>query len=358
MFSASLAGAAVASTLSVLRNDSLYNNTVVVAWLAWFSEQFSTTLLLLPVLMAAPRLKQLLRIQVRWRLKGCLPLLALLLSLIFSVYIGGPGAIAFPIPALLWCAVRYQLFPVTLLTLLTGMTEISSISANLVLYETPNNHNAFLDTLMSARLGIAMLVMGPLILASSIAANRKLMRRLEHSANHDFLTGVLARSDDAQSGRAAGAQAPLQRGGVAPADRHRPFQADQRYARPQRRRSGFGVICAHRTARAAPRSAVRPLGRGRVRHHAAACAGGTGRGAGEHLRRLVEQAELQAEGKQTLKITISVGVASLAMNEVKSLEQLMNMADIALYRAKSQGRNRVESFNVVNGNSVEHILFR
>ena len=194
MFSASLAGAAVASTLSVLRNDSLYNNTVVVAWLAWFSEQFSTTLLLLPVLMAAPRLKQLLRIQVRWRLKGCLPLLALLLSLIFSVYIGGPGAIAFPIPALLWCAVRYQLFPVTLLTLLTGMTEISSISANLVLYETPNNHNAFLDTLMSARLGIAMLVMGPLILASSIAANRKLMRRLEHSANHDFLTGVLARS--------------------------------------------------------------------------------------------------------------------------------------------------------------------
>ena len=74
-----------------------------------------------------------------------------------------------------------------------------------------------------------------------------------------------------------------------------------------------------------------------------------GRRWGEHLRRLVEQAELQAEGKQTLKITISVGVASLAMNEVKSLEQLMNMADIALYRAKSQGRNRVESFNVVNG---------
>ena len=71
MFSASLAGAA-ASTLSVLRNDSLYNNTVVVAWLAWFSEQFSTTLLLLPVLMAAPRLKQLLRIQVRWRLKAAL----------------------------------------------------------------------------------------------------------------------------------------------------------------------------------------------------------------------------------------------------------------------------------------------
>ncbi len=120
----------------------------------------------------------LLRIQVRWRLKGCLPLLALLLSLIFSVYIGGPGAIAFRSGTAV-VRVRFPAVPVTLLTLLTGMTGDQQYFRQLVLYETPNNHNAFLDTLMSARLGIAMLVMGPLILASSIAANRKLMRRLE-----------------------------------------------------------------------------------------------------------------------------------------------------------------------------------
>jgi diguanylate cyclase (GGDEF)-like protein len=78
----------------------------------------------------------------------------------------------------------------------------------------------------------------------------------------------------------------------------------------------------------------------------------------EHLRQLVQKTELYPGGKVPLKITISVGVANLAMNEVKSLEQLMNMADIALYRAKSQGRNRVESFNVISGNSVDHILFK
>ncbi|VTR23641.1 Uncharacterised protein [Serratia fonticola] len=53
------------------------------------------------------------------------------------------------------------------------MTEIVSISANLMLYETPGARGAVMDSLMSARLGIAMLVMGPLILSSSIAVSRK-----------------------------------------------------------------------------------------------------------------------------------------------------------------------------------------
>lgn len=201
MFTACLLGAALSATLSVLRTDSQYNNTLIIAWMSWFSEQFSTNLLILPVVLAAPRLKQLLSLQFGWQLRSSLPLLALLLSLALSVYIGGPGAIAFPIPALLWCAVRYHLFTVTLLTFLTGVTEIVSISANLMLYETPGARGAVMDSLMSARLGIAMLVMGPLILSSSIAVSRKLLRRLEHSANHDFLTGTLARSALTRKGR-------------------------------------------------------------------------------------------------------------------------------------------------------------
>lgn len=358
MFTACLLGAALSSTMSVLRSDSLFNNTVIIAWLSWFSEQFSTNLLILPVVLAAPRMKQLLRLQLNWQWRASLPLVVLLCSLAFSVYIGGPGAIAFPIPALLWCAVRYQLFTVTLLTFLTGVTEIVTISANLMLYQMPGSHGAVMDTLMSARLGIAMLVMGPLILSSSIAVSRKLLRRLEHSANHDFLTGTLARSAFTRRAKEALEQKYQTKEAVSLLlididhfklinDTHGHVIGDhvlsafahilRRELRPDQL---FGRLGGEEFAIIMPRSL-----------------GVQAMALGEHLRRRVESADLNPTGKSPLRITISVGVSSLAMNEVKSLEQLMNMADVALYRAKSQGRNRVEPFNKVSGNVLTHSIF-
>ncbi|WP_273869028.1 GGDEF domain-containing protein [Serratia odorifera] len=359
MFAASLSGAAVASTLSVLRNDSLYNNTVITAWLAWFSEQFSTTLLILPVLLAAPRLKPLLRMRFNWRLSASLPLLALIASLLFSVYIGGPGAIAFPIPALLWCAVSYQLFTVTLLTLLTGIIEISSISANVMLYETPSTRGALLDTLMSARLGIAMLVMGPLIVSSSIAVNRKLMRRLEHSASHDFLTGTLTRSALMRKTRELLEQKQRCKEAVSllliDVDHFKLINDSYGHVIGDRVLANF-IHLLRRELR--PDQLLGRLGGEEFAIVMPRALAAQAVAMGEYLRRQVEKAQIDTGDRAPLKLTISVGVASLAMNEDKSLEQLMNMADIALYRAKSLGRNKVEPFNVLSGNSVDHILFK
>jgi diguanylate cyclase (GGDEF)-like protein len=359
MFTACFLGAAFSATLSVLRHDSLYNNTVFIAWGAWFSEQFSTNLLILPVILAAPRLKQLLRIQIHWQWRTSMPLLALLCSLAFSVYIGGPGAIAFPIPALLWCAVSYQLFTVTLLTLITGVTQIISVSTDMMLYEIPGPRVAMLDTLMSARLGIAMLVMGPLILASSLVVNRKLLRQLNHTANHDLLTGALGRSAFTRKARELLEHKYQAKEAVSLLlididhfklinDMYGHVTGDQVLAtfshllrRELRHDQLFGRLGGEEFAIMMPRAlAVQAVA------------------LGEHLRRRVENADMNPTGKTPLRITISVGVASLAMNEVKSLEQLMNMVDIALYRAKSQGHNRVESFNMLNSNTLNHNMFK
>lgn len=58
------------------------------------------------------------------------------------------------------------------------------------------------------------------------------------------------------------------------------------------------------------------------------------------LRRAVEIAEVSYQ-KEKIHITISVGITQYRENE--NLDTFINRADIALYRAKQLGRNRVES---------------
>jgi diguanylate cyclase (GGDEF)-like protein len=63
----------------------------------------------------------------------------------------------------------------------------------------------------------------------------------------------------------------------------------------------------------------------------------------ERLRCAVEAARIQADG-HTIALTISVGIASNEAAASVSMDRILGMADKALYRAKTQGRNRTESF--------------
>ncbi|MBU3954915.1 diguanylate cyclase [bacterium] len=60
----------------------------------------------------------------------------------------------------------------------------------------------------------------------------------------------------------------------------------------------------------------------------------------ERIRKAVENYEFEYKGK-IIKVTISVGVFSISGEEELSSEQIIKNADLALYKAKSDGRNRV-----------------
>jgi diguanylate cyclase (GGDEF)-like protein len=62
----------------------------------------------------------------------------------------------------------------------------------------------------------------------------------------------------------------------------------------------------------------------------------------ERIRRRVEQATFTFEG-QRIPVTISAGVATWLDGEPKTPEDLVQLADDYLYRAKNNGRNRTES---------------
>ena len=64
----------------------------------------------------------------------------------------------------------------------------------------------------------------------------------------------------------------------------------------------------------------------------------------ERLRRMVEEREIQDKDK-ALHISISVGVATFPHEEIRDSKKMIECADKALYKAKENGRNRVEIFD-------------
>lgn len=63
----------------------------------------------------------------------------------------------------------------------------------------------------------------------------------------------------------------------------------------------------------------------------------------ESLRSRIEQASLET-ATGAVSVTLSSGVAELSQEDGETIDQLLNKADLALYVAKRQGRNRVEVY--------------
>jgi diguanylate cyclase (GGDEF)-like protein/PAS domain S-box-containing protein len=64
----------------------------------------------------------------------------------------------------------------------------------------------------------------------------------------------------------------------------------------------------------------------------------------ERLREKAEGCVISSSMDHHLNITISLGVATFANNNFKDKEEFIKSADVALYKAKRGGRNRVEMF--------------
>lgn len=341
-FAACAAGAMVAATLACLMATPWFDQSLRSTWMAWFSEQFSTSVLVLPIMLTAPSLPALLRSSGQ-RI-SLSPLLMLLASLALSIGFGGPGAIAFPISALLWCALSYSPFLLSLLTLTAGSTLIVAVAQNLMHFSMPQSQ-AGVTALMSARLGIAMLVLGPLIVACISHANRALLARLAHQANVDHLTGALTRSAFTRQANAL-LEGRRQHSQMLPLtlmmldidhfkainDRHGHAVGDQvlrECAQVLQAQLHDGELLARLGGEEF--AIVVP---GLLPEQASFTA--------ERLRRAVQELQVRG-GEEQLRVTVSIGISGCSDQRLaSSLDNLLADADQALYRAKAQGRNRVE----------------
>ncbi len=327
----------------------------------WVTTELVNNIMLLPVILSAPagaawlarlflagpqRLDQagseplaLSRRSLRKRLLHLRPLLALLGSVTISLVVGGAGAIAFPVPALLWCALVYSLFSTTVVTLGLCVFMLMAISTGWV--DVPQLADPTLST-MSVRLGICLLALGPLTVASINSARNDLISELDRAVSFDFLTGALTRS--ALMKRATRVLDQSAHGGRPIAvlmldvdhfkrinDGHGHDAGDQ------------ALIVFARTV--ADRLHERHLfGRFGGDEFAVVMPGTTRESAtqlADSLQSAIAQAPVALACGKVVRVTASIGLAVHEHSGPVALESLLKRADDAMYRAKIEGRDRV-----------------
>ena len=311
----------------------------------WFSEQFSTGVLMMPFLLMAkwPQWGKLPAFQ----LSKIYPLVAVIVSIIASVVIGGAGSLAFPLPALIWCAIRYPLPITALMTFLTGGTEIILVANSIVVIH--QNQPLMVTEMFSARLGIATMAICPLIVSVSVDAINRLIQKTSLRADYDYLTGVYSRSGLYE---ALKTKIPL---------KHLPKQKlcvmllDIDYFK--RINDSFGhecgdVVLASFAAQVrkvvGEDGLVARLGGEEFVVACSTCSEEKGLAIAEKIRQTIELTAFRYQ-QQSLFITVSIGLATVTPEKQTlhdAFNSLLAEADKYLYLSKRNGRNQTSTSRI------------
>ena len=315
----------------------------------WFSEQFSTGVLIVPCLLTI-RWPDLSR---RIPLKNLMPVGALILSVMASVAIGGAGSLAFPLPALIWCAVRYSLPATCLLTFVTGATEITLVANSIIDIAVASPFTT--PMMFSARLGIATMAICPVMVSVSVAAINSLIHKVSLRADYDFLTRVYSRS---------GLYETLKHEESHPHARFLTVMLlDIDYFKSIN--DNYGHECGDRVLAAFAEQVQTTVGEdGLVARMGGeefavvvnSASAEQGYALAERIRTSIEQHPFNWRG-QTLYLTVSIGLGS-GKSESWQLTEVFNRllaeADDHLYRSKKAGRNRTSSQTVEGVKSAQN----
>lgn len=195
LFNAALAGAMMGAVVASGTGPVLFQADLWPSISMWIGGEMLSYVLVLPVLLAFPHqrpntLQQWLQWDQElpvWRRAA--PLISVVLALIAALSIGGPGTLSFVVPALLWCALSFSF----LLTALLCIAVCLILTVEVAMGSFQFTPEFWLSTL-SLRVGITLLALGPLAVASNRIARIHAIERLDHTVNHDFLTGLLSRN--------------------------------------------------------------------------------------------------------------------------------------------------------------------
>ncbi|ASL97742.1 MULTISPECIES: GGDEF domain-containing protein [Serratia] len=346
LFGICLAAAAATGVVGAGVSQWLFGRPYLTSLALWFSSEFTNYVTLMPFILVFPadwryRLRvacAMLTQRSQWPQAGRkMAVLALLaLAAVCSVLIGGPGAVIFPMPVLLWLAMSFSLFSTMIAVLVYVLWCHLAIDFGLL---STTLDMKVLQNTVSMRLGIALLALGPIAVASMNYARNALLRTLEHVASHDALTHVLTRNAFMQRGE----RVIDQKGELVCV-----MMLDIDYFKSINDRFGHAggdqALMAFTRAIAADLSVDDLFGRmGGEEFAIVSTLGQPQQGVqlAERLRQRIEAESITMPAGHPLQITVSIGMVTCPGGSGHSLADLLKLADLAVYKAKNAGRNRV-----------------
>ncbi|WP_331374042.1 GGDEF domain-containing protein [Sinorhizobium chiapasense] len=343
MFAVAVVAGVCASVVGAVASVRFFGEPAWTAYLSWLTTDLVNYTVVVPVFQTMPSLVRRSR-RAAFLKRGQalathpLPVILLALSCGAALIVGGPGAIAFPVPALIWCALSYGLFATTTLTMIVSLLTQVAVASGALRLGVSGVAEA---TLTSTRLGVTLLALGPLTVASIDTARRSLIARLSHAVDYDFLTQCLARG--AFMARANSLIARLEKSNepayamMIDIDHFKAINDTHGHA------VGDHVLqIVARTIRANLRAGdvFGRLGGEEFAVMLARQSPEDARDVAERVLHAVRSAAIDLAHGGRLNVTASIGIATSAPPET-GLTHLLSQADVCLYGAKAAGRDRV-----------------
>lgn len=299
------------------------------------STEFMNHVLVLPIVLT-------FKPHFQWQQQGwynALPLFTLLASELLATLIGGPGAIAFTLPAFIWCALRYPLCVTASLFALFTLWKCQAFAMGHL-----SMTSAYFADMVSLRIGLSLLWLGPLTVACSQASRNEVLQRLNYASQHDFLTRTLVRATFEQ--RSTTALARLRQSGAPAAllmldiDHFKQVNDQHGHAMGDIVLQGFAAAITRQLRQS---DLVGRYGG----EEFCICLPGIGANdalrVAERLRAAVLAQPFTTQQGTRLHVTVSLGLVHYAAEALPdSVHAALTEADTLLYRAKAGGRNRVE----------------
>lgn len=329
------------STLPYIPHTFMSNQHLWVDFGMWWTGEIVNCITILPMILFCPTQEQIQKNIKTLKLKkfhftDFLPLIAIFSSVAFTHIFLGPGALLYPLAALIWAALSYPIFVVAIINSIVGLVTYHSLSS----FYLSDSSSAYLSTTISVRIGLCMLGFAPLILCI-ITSNRQLLyQQMLYLANHDSLTNTINRRYFFEKGEEYLSNQKNKSVSLIMLDLDYFKNLNDRYGHyvgdlmlqhfsnvvKENIRTGdlfarfggeeFMILILNSSIEETQEMA-------------------------ERIRIAAESTPMQLEQQNLLFTTTSIGIAYQTLPTQANLQQLINDADHALYQSKSSGRNQV-----------------